>query len=161
MKSLMLQGLIIALGLCSVPLSLYSVENRVQLYYDGTNTCFYLYGQPQPDDSFRERLEKIGKASSTIRFSVQVCPEVPFKDVVRCVSLMQAAGVTNLVIDMRKWGEVPVSSQVRFGLLPLQNYKITYQGSTLGVVPDEKEDVMSMMPEPVKQRQNLTNDNVP
>jgi len=95
---------LIALGLCSVPLSLYSVENRVQLYYDGTNTCFYLYGQPQPDDSFRERLEKIGKASSTIRFSVQVCPEVPFRDVVRCVSLMQAAGVTNLVIDMRKWG---------------------------------------------------------
>lgn len=161
MKSLILQVMVIVLGVCSVPLSLYSVENRVQLYYDGTNTCFYLYGQLQSTDLFRERLERIGKTSSTIRFSVQVCPEVPFKDVVRCVSLMQTAGVTNLVIDMRKWGNTPVSSQVRFGLLPRQRYKITYQGSTLGVVPDEGEDAMSVKPEPEKQSQPLTNDNIP
>jgi hypothetical protein len=138
MKALMLQKTFVVQCLFLIPLFLHGIENRVQLYYDGTNTCVYLYGQPQSRDSFCEKLERIGKISSAVRFSVQVCPDVPFKDVVSCVSLMQNAGVTNLVIDMRKWGEAPVPSQVRLGLLLLRKYKIVYQGSTLNAVPEDE-----------------------
>jgi len=135
-KTLMVH-LVIILGLCSVPHFLHGVENRIQLYYDGTNTCVYLYGRAQSHDSFRENLKRIGERSTTIGFNVLVCHEVPFKDVIHCIALMQNAGVTNLVIEMRMWGESPVTSQVRLGLLPRRIDRIVYQGSSLKTVPED------------------------
>jgi hypothetical protein len=118
MKMRTLRRQIVVISLSFLPFLLNGVENRVQLWHDGTNTCVYLYGQPLSRDLFKKKLETIGGISANIRFGVQVSRDIPFRDVVEYGSVMQDAGVTNLVVEMREWGDSSSPPQVRFGLLP-------------------------------------------
>ena len=113
----------------------------MQLYFDGTNTCTYLSGVPY---SLPALSEKLTATSTTIpesvgmRVPVKVCPDVPFKDVVAVVGVVQNAGFTNVVVEMRKPGADLSPSNVRLFLGKPPQYKIIYQGSTLQAVPVEE-----------------------
>ena len=112
----------------------------MQLYFDGTNTCTYLGGEPYSLPALGEKLEGVNAipGANGIRIPVKVCPDVPFKDVVVVVGVMQDAGFTNVVVEMRKPGIDLSPSRVRLFLGKPPRYTITYQGGTLQAVPVEE-----------------------
>ena len=113
----------------------------MQLYFDGTNTCTYLSGTSYSLSALSEKLTATSTAipgSVGMRIPVKVCPDVPFKDVVAVVGVVQNAGFTNVVVDLRKPGADLSPSSVRLFLGRPPQYKIIYDGSTLQAVPVEE-----------------------
>ena len=79
----------------------------MQLYFDGTNTCTYLSGRLYSSDALNEKMTKTIEAipgAGGLRIHVKVFPNVPFQDVVSAVDIVQNAGFTNVVVEMRKFG---------------------------------------------------------
>ena len=112
----------------------------MQLHFDGTNTCAYLGGKAYSLSALDEKLTAAGAipGSGNMRIPVKVCPDVPFKDVVAVVGVVQNAGFTNVVVDLRKPGADLSPSSVRLFLGRPPQYKIIYDGSTLQAIPVEE-----------------------
>jgi D-aminopeptidase len=55
------------------------------------------------------------------------------------IDTVQTAGITNVVIEMRNFGESETPAKVRLILGKPQKYKIMYQGG-LKIVPMEEDD---------------------
>jgi hypothetical protein len=115
-----------------------SSEFRLQLYHDGTNTCFYLNGQQLPLSTLQEKFIVWGKISTSIRIPVRVCPDVPFRDVVAAVDAVQNGGFTNVTVEMRGFGQDISPAKVRLFLGEKQRYTIRYDGGLLQAVPAEE-----------------------
>jgi len=148
MKTLKVTKLCAGLGLmltgCVWTSELWGSDIRLQLYHDGTNTLVYLNGKHLTQPELGKKIKTVSEISSSVLIPVLVCPDVPFKDVIATASTIRNAGITNIAVEMRKWGETPVASQVRFGVLPMRKFKIVYHGETLNAVPeDEGEKSMS------------------